>query len=412
MIFFQKGGNQMKKSFLVVLLVIFALTLWTVVAFGKSKKDEPAKQPTQIQKTEKNVEPQFPGKVTAPASNAYYLPVGTTEDFQRGVTERKGVTPEQVNQRNGLQQPAELGAAKELLPARCQVSNVEGDLYYTPAGSNYLNCWGAIRAATLLDLDYNSSAGPSCVFPYYAFRVDTVGTIIYSPNDPLCSLQVVAEVYTSAFSANPARAGLRVPSTMVGTSDTVWVRHDGGFQTINLPIKDLSGNPGACVNGPFFAVIAILNTDEFKNTALFGGGNCYTGGHNWLPISWIFDTSGRIYQSFFSSSYLTPGWYEMVLNSISSGAIYNYAIGRTQPENACTPPANEWFYNWSFAADSACGMPDFDQGQIPPAFCGPTAGADALYWFGAKGDIALPRECSCSDSRDSRLCWNRSRSWD
>jgi len=80
----------MRKSILIVLLVIFALTLWTVVAFGKAKKDEPAKQPSQVQKTEQNVEPQFlkVAPTVLAAKNALVIS-GTRNDWELSATVNK-----------------------------------------------------------------------------------------------------------------------------------------------------------------------------------------------------------------------------------------------------------------------------------------------------------------------------------
>jgi len=49
----------------------------------------------------------------------------------------------------------------------------------------------------------------------------------------------------------------------------------------------------------------------------------------------------------------------------------------------------EWYYKDSLAAAPG-GLPDFDQGQFPSAYCGPTAGADLLWWQFAKKGISMP----------------------
>ncbi|HVP37075.1 MAG TPA: hypothetical protein VMT04_09985, partial [Terriglobales bacterium] len=69
----------MKKSLLIVLLVIFAFTLWSVYAFGKATKTT---KPVQKQQTEQNVEPQFP-KVVQGEKLQEVIMKGAPAEFQK-----------------------------------------------------------------------------------------------------------------------------------------------------------------------------------------------------------------------------------------------------------------------------------------------------------------------------------------
>lgn len=358
----------MKKSLLIVLLVLFAFTLWTVMAFGKATKTE---KPVQTQKTEQNVEPQFP-KVVPAEQYQEVLIKGNPADFQKAVTAKKGKTPAEIQQMQGQPVHVPEANATEEMPVYCQIGNQTADCcYYLPAGSGYLSGWGRIRFTTYLDIEQNNPVTPACAFPYYPFDVDTITTQLYAGD--VCSLYVFAVTY----SARDIGGGCMFLNAVVSRSDSFWVQHPGGFLTIKIPMATAN----ACVYGPFFALAGIKNTDDF-----------YTGGpFDLLPLSWIYDISGRECQSYWNSNLIGTGgsFYDMVPNGMASGAIRVRAIGHTAADNACTPPANEWYYKPA-TTNAPNGLPDFDQGQMPPAFCGPTAGADILFWQFDNNGIAAP----------------------
>ncbi len=355
----------MKKSLLIVLLVIFAFTLWTVVAFGKANKTE---KPIQKQKTEQNVEPQFPKVVLPPEGSGEVLIHGTAADLEKMVQAKKAKTLEQMQKAQG--QPVQLPAANatEAMPNYCVVTNQDpATCCYRSTNPNlWLACWTQVRFTTMLDIDNNVLA-PACAFPYYPFHVDTVTTDIYSFS--ACSLQVYARVYGSRFIGTDCR----FPSGLVGYSDTFWVQHPGATLRIKIPI--IYGS--SCVYGPFFPMVYILNDDQFVDPTYCPYDSVTTP---FTGLSWIYDLAAKKCQSYWGSPIAYPGYlYDIVSNNMAGGTVRVRATGHTagDPLNACTAPANEWYYKDSLAAAPG-GLPDFDQGQMPPAFCGPTAGADVL----------------------------------
>ena len=124
----------MKKSILIVLLVIFASTLWTVVAFGKASKTE---KPIQKQKTEQNVELQFPAKVLPPPVESDQPVRGTVEDFQKAVTAKTGKTPAEIQQ---MQAQARARAG-----GKCHRGSHAGLLHSRESGSSHLLYLSACR---------------------------------------------------------------------------------------------------------------------------------------------------------------------------------------------------------------------------------------------------------------------------
>jgi hypothetical protein len=252
--------------------------------------------------------------------------------------------------------------ATEAMPVYCAVRNATTGGYYQAAGVSYMACWTRIRYTTLLDIDNNALAG--CAYPYYPFDVDTIRTTIYAGD--VCSLYVFAVTYSS----RDLGAGCMFLNAVVSRSDSFWVQHPGGFLTIKVPMATAN----ACVYGPFFALFGIKNTDDFVDV------NYCPDAPFQFGLSWLFDASGRECQSYWNSNTIGTGgsFYDVIPNGIASGAIRVEAIGHTATDNACLPPANEWYCKDSLALAPG-GVPDFDQGQMPPAFCGPTAGADILW---------------------------------
>ncbi|HVP37247.1 MAG TPA: dockerin type I repeat-containing protein [Terriglobales bacterium] len=369
----------MKRSTFIVLFVILAFIVFSVVLSAKERESQNPQRPTHIQKAEQNLEPQFP-KV-APAPSNVWEPVrrGKLEDLQRVVQLRKGKTPAEINQMQ--KQPVhvpEANLTEEAQPNYCVVQNLDlaSCCYYQPAGNPYLSCWGVVRFMTFLDIDNNTST-PACNFPYYPFDVDTVRFQIYAGD--ACSLYVKARVYTG-YQTDPNCWWVTAP---VYYSDSFWVHHEGAFAYINIPIADAN----ACVYGPFFAMVYIMNTDQFYQ----GSDTTCSSAPFQFGLSWVFDQSGRTCQSYWGSpTYLDGYLYDMVADlGTVSGPIRIRAIGHTATDNACSPPADEWYYKDSLDAAPG-GLPDFDQGQFPAAYCGPTAGADLLWWQAANAGLTMP----------------------
>ncbi|HVP37086.1 MAG TPA: dockerin type I repeat-containing protein, partial [Terriglobales bacterium] len=338
--------------------------------FGKATKTT---KPVQKQQTEQNVEPQFP-KVVQGEKLQEVIMKGAPAEFQKGVQSKKGKTPAEIQQKE--EQPVhvpDVNMTEEAMPVYCIVGNqTAACCYYQPAGNDYLIGWGRIRFCTYLDIENNNPVTPACAFPYYPFDVDTITTQIYAGD--VCSLYVLAVTYSS----RDLGGGCMFLNAVVSRSDSFWVQHPGGFLTIKVPMATAN----ACVYGPFFGLFGIKNTDDF-----------YTGGpFDGIPLSWIYDISGRECISYWNSNLIGTGgsFYDVVPNGIVSGAIRVRAIGHTAADNACLPPANEWYYKPATTA-APSGLPDYDQGQFPPAFCGPTAGADVLFWqLSNNSGLAIP----------------------
>jgi hypothetical protein len=74
----------------------------------------------------------------------------------------------------------------------------------------------------------------------------------------------------------------------------------------------------------------------------------------------------------------------VVLYAIESGCVRVRTRGNSKSENLCPVPPDPWYFKDSLAL-APCGVPDFDQYQMPgPAFCGPTAEANSYWWLNAK----------------------------
>jgi hypothetical protein len=105
-------------------------------------------------------------------------------------------------------------------------------------------------------------------------------------------------------------------------------------------------------------------------------------------LSFVFDASGRIGQAYWNPYGLGGSWYDMVANGILSGVPRVEVYGYTADQNTCEPPAETWYFKDPYPPGAPCGVPDFEQYQMPGlAFCGPTAGANSIWWFASRGDF-------------------------
>ena len=81
------------------------------------------------------------------------------------------------------------------------------------------------------------------------------------------------------------------------------------------------------------------------------------------------------------------GWYDWA-GYAGAGPLAMWASGYVRSQNTCAPDT-VWFFKKAYA-EAPCGLPDFDQAVLPgPAYCGPTAKANCLWWMWASG--AIPR---------------------
>ncbi|MFH0931104.1 MAG: hypothetical protein V1890_04115, partial [Candidatus Zixiibacteriota bacterium] len=312
----------MKKSILIVLLVLLAFTVWTVLVFGKAKQEEATKQPTQIQKVEPGPEA-FP-QVVLPKAHAVRP---TAEDFQKEMLDPKGLTPEMVVAGRGELVPVEDMETLEKELFYCRASGVKAPCCYTyTAGSAYPWCYGQVGIASFTDLDDNFASFPVCPYPLYPFRPTIVRTMINAPE--ACTFILEARIYGVDYSG-----GGPYPSGELYTSDqlnpTVW-NHVGGTLSKNV---DLLASPEACLYGPFFAVIVINNTDDFNDP----WNSCPTAPYQFQP-SWAFDQSGRTSRSYMNVYGLGGSWYDVVAYGFAPGVIYVQVYGYTAPQNTCPPP--------------------------------------------------------------------------
>jgi hypothetical protein len=363
----------MKKGILTVLLILLAFTLWTGLAVGNVKKEGGAHKPTHLQRTEPGQE-SFP-EVVLPRSHAVRP---TPEDFKREVLDAKGWTPEQVEaMKNAPAVRAEEEPLSEKELFYCRASGIVANCcWYRPtAGVSYLYCWGQVGIATLINLDYNEAFGV-CPYPHYPFRPAKVRLRFYMSY--YCTLYVESRIYGVDYSGGEA-----YPSGELCTSDQANPKkfYTVGTANLDVPLQDTMN---CCVNGPFFAVFVIDNTDDFVDTTY-----CTPLYPN-IYLSWYFDQEGKSGMSFWNPYGLGGSWYDVVDNGIESGTIYIQVFGYTADENDCPPPAETWYFKDPYPPGAPCGVPDFNQYQMPgQAFCGPTTGANSIWWFASRGDISL-----------------------
>ncbi|MDP3024836.1 MAG: dockerin type I repeat-containing protein [candidate division Zixibacteria bacterium] len=359
----------MKRITPIVLLILLAFTFFTIVPLAKERESQKLQNPSHIQKTEPGPGPETFPKVVLPQAQ----PVRPTqEDFKREVLDRKGWTPDGVDNIKG--QPVPAGnlevAEKEAVPTLCTIGNAKTGGYYTPGGNPYLYCWGDIVTATLMNPEDSATAVAMCPQPIYPFLAKQVTMAIYTNDTATVVFQ--PEIREALFDAS----GCAYPGNVLLTGPV--------YSRLLLPGIDqtyLSLVDSVCLYKPWFAVMHFLNSDDFQDTTY-----C-TPINTSALFSWVFDNSGRTCQSYWNPFGPGGSWYDVVLYAIESGAIRIRTRGYSKPENTCLPPADTWYFKDSLAS-APCGVPDFDQYQMPgPAYCGPTAGANSVWWFSARGDF-------------------------
>jgi hypothetical protein len=151
-----------------------------------------------------------------------------------------------------------------------------------------------------------------------------------------------------------------------------------------------------CLYEPWFAVMTYVNTDD-----RFDPDYCPSG--NTIPAyqSWIYDIAGRLEQSYWApyAEYGYPyGFFDVVPNGIASGAIRVRTQGYNRPENACPILPDDYWYK--------VGMTDFTQyypGVPGPAYCGPAAGANSVWWFACVDSQFPPSWGGCNPGDEIAL---------
>jgi hypothetical protein len=139
-----------------------------------------------------------------------------------------------------------------------------------------------------------------------------------------------------------------------------------------------------------------MNTDDRLDPAYCPDGNA-------IPDyqSWIFDIAGRLEQSYWApyAEYGYPyGFFDVVENGICSGAIRVRTQGYNRPENACPILPDDYYYK--------VGLPDFTQyypGVPGPAYCGPVAGANSVWWFACIDSQFTPSWGGCNPGDEIAL---------
>jgi hypothetical protein len=282
--------------------------------------------------------------------------------------------------------------------------------YYQPWPTyfdQYMNCVGAVEYWQYQDAQ-KYPANSLCGYPVYPFQVTAVGMQIYTVAP--CSLQMEFAVtwdYGSIYMGFP----FPFYPAPDWTSGTIWVYlTEAGQWFINIPVTD-----GPCYHVPFFARTQIFNTDDFRD-----GPNpvyCPTSKYEFW-ITGIYDQgSVRNEGYYYSDAY--GGYYDIV--DIKGGNMRIRASGLTRDQNECEleslwyhkasfgewecrepvrpdlelciveitgdPPETTWGseylvepVDYGYAPD---GMPDFH--QVNPAWCGPAALANCLWWCFAGG---------------------------
>jgi hypothetical protein len=373
----------MKKGILVVLVILLVFSLWSVFAFGKAKNEGNVQQPTQIQKAEPGPEA-FPAVVLPKVKPTK----PTTEDFQKLMLEKKGLTREMLEQRKLENVPAEgLDAAeKELFPTLCTIGNQVLPCCYRNSTDNlYLRCYGAVGTAVFLDPENNGYGMAVCPYPIYPFEARKVAMALNTTDT--CTVVFRPEIWSVVYID-----GLPYPGAPIAVGTDTTMTLIGGTVTTYLNIGPV------CLYEPWFAVMVYVNTDDRLDPDY-----CPTG--NAIPDyqSWIFDISGRVGQSYWGPYYeygLPYGWFDVVPNAICSGVIRVRTQGYTRPENTCVIPPDYWYYK--------DGMPDFYQyqGVFPnngAAYCGPVAGSNSIWWFGCIANQFAPWWGGCDPGMEIAL---------
>jgi hypothetical protein len=352
----------MKKKILIILLVLLAFSLGSVLAIAK---DKVAQKPTQVQQTEPNVGPEAFPNVMLPQAQ----PVRPTqEDFKREILDKKGWTTDMLESwKSQITEAGPEPAEKELVPTLCTIANqkgpiFDGGVYRTP----WLRCWGEVLVATYMNPEDSALGLAMCAQPIYPFIAKQVMMAIY--NGDTVHILFQPEIREALYDPS----GVPYPGAALLTGPV----YNQYYSTLYVQQTYFSLGDSVCLYKPWFAVMHFLNTDDFDDSAY-----CPTGYPTYL--SWIYDWSGRVGQSYWNPYGPGGSWYDVVLYAIESGAIRVRTRGYSKTENTCPMPPDPWYFKDSLAL-APCGVPDFDQAQFPPAFCGPTAEANSFWWLNAK----------------------------
>jgi len=373
----------MKKSILIVLLVILAIMVWTVLVTAKATDKEKLQQPTQIQKAELSSGPEeFPAEVLPKVKPTK----PTMEDFQKLMLEKKGITPEMLEQRKLENVPAEDFEALEKEPLTlCTIGNQVLPCCYRSTPDNpYLRCYGAVSTATFMDPDNNGYGMVVCPYPIYPFKATAVAMALNTSDT--CTVVFRPEIWSAAYIDHSP-----YPDAPIWIGPEYTFQAPGGTWT-----KYFSLGADVCLYDRWFAVITYMNTDSRLDPAYCPDGNA-------IPAyqSWIFDIAGRLEQSYWGpyAEYGLPyGWFDVVENGICSGAIRVRTQGYNRPENACPILPDDYYYK--------VGMTDFTQyypGVPGPAYCGPVAGANSIWWFGCVDSQFTPSWGGCDPGMEIAL---------
>jgi hypothetical protein len=356
----------MKRITPIILLILLAFTVFTLVSLAKERENQNLQKPTHIQKTEPGPGPEDFPKVNLPKPKPV---LGTPEDFQK-LLDRKRITPEMLERLKTEKNELLETEAEERAPALCTIANQVAPCCYVHVNPNpFLICWGQIAIATFLNPEDSAWTLARCAYPIYPFMAKQV-MFAFSVSDT-CTLLLQPEIRKVAYIN-----GCPVPGDSLLTGPVYQVHLIGGTNQTYMGLGD-----SICLNEPWFAVIDVLNTDDFLDTTY-----CKTAPYN-LYISEIADNSGRVCQSYWSTSLIPGTWFDVVSNNISFGAVRVRTRGNSKSDNTCPIPPNPWYFKDGFK-NAPCGVPDFDQYQMPGlAYCGPTAGANSAWWFSARGDF-------------------------
>jgi len=378
----------MKKSILIVLIVLLAFTAWSLLAFGKAKKEEGVQQPTEIQKAEPSPAPEdFPEVVLPKAKPAR----PTTEDFQN-LLEKKGMTPEMWEMRKPQElEVPDMFMREPLSPDTCILGNQKDPCCYwngAPGNPN-ATCWSWLGFATFIDPDDQGTGMDACPYPILPFEATHVMWQVYTMD--VCTLKFIPEIREVVYFD-----GCPYPGDVIATGPLYEIYHEGGWFQGYLAL-----DPSVCLYGEFFNVMVFTNSDDFYDTTycdpIYGAQG---SDMEWAP-SLLFDISGRVCQSYWGPYYdygLPYGWIDVVPSGMVSGALRIRTMGYNAGQNECPDPQETWYYKE--------GMPDFTQyyqGVPGPAYCGPTAGANSIWYFACVKEDFPPSWGGCEPGDEIAL---------
>lgn len=405
----------MNKKLILILLVglVFVAGLTFVYAKHISKEGiAPKPHPRAIQSVE-----------TVPMER---VRTGTLSEKPKSIDDLKGAAlnagKPYISPEDQMKTDLDVGVIKIATPAgmidesaltEC-VINVHNDpcCYWQPWPDyfdQYLNCVGTAEYWQLQDAQLNPE-NSACGYPIYPFEVASVEFFINTPAP--CTLEVEFAV-TWDYGTS---AGWGFPFPFYPAPD-----YSSGIVTIFLPeagsyyvYHAIPDSLRPCYHTPFFARFWLMNSDDFTD----GDPPVYCDSARYgFWLSGVFDGGGVTNQGYYYSD-AYGGYYDIV--DIKGGNMRLYADGFTRDQNECEleslwyhkPSYGEWectepveehldscivyidttngidttWGSWRlvFPVDygyAPDGMPDFNQYQFEvPAFCGPTALANCLWW--------------------------------